>query len=155
MEKKKKRSHKALWIILAVIAALFIACWIFDLVWTNKMTSEMTDPFMRPEKQVFNIDPAEVSSISVQNGNGDMHEFEGDERTWAIDKLNGFKAKEINGLIPLDMSGWSYRVIIEKPNGEFGSYRLYDNAITCENVIFRGAKDEFSDFINYVPLPTR
>lgn len=146
--------HKKLVIFLAVIIALIAAYWISSLVLTSKMSAKMDDSFASAEKQVFSLDPEKITSIAVQNGsNGEVYEFKDAEFTWALEKLNGFRAKRIVGLLPIETSGWSYRIIVEDDDGNFGSYYIEDNLLRCDFVAFYGADGEFSEFVAYVSLP--
>ena len=69
--------------VLIVIAAIIFAYAVVLFVLTQVQTSKMDDPFASAEKQVFSLDAEKITYIAVQNGNGELYEFTGDEKAAA------------------------------------------------------------------------
>ena len=145
----KSRKLKVFLIIVAVLVVAKVAS---TIILTQVETKKMDDPFAHAEKQVFTLDPEEISYIVVRNGNGEEHEFTGDEFDWALDKLNGFEAKRVRGMWPIGMSGWSYAIFIGDKNGNKSFYTIGSSSLQCDFVNFIGSSGEFDDFIEYVSL---
>ena len=145
----KSRKLKVFLIIVAVLVVARVAS---SIILTQVETKKMDDPFAHAEKQVFTLDPEEISYIVVRNGNGVEHEFVGEEFDWALNKLNGFEAKRVRGMWPIGMSGWSYAIFIGDKNGNTGSYIIHSDSLRCDFVNFIGSSGEFDDFIEYVSL---
>lgn len=150
--KKHKKLKVFLIVVLVLVVVFFVAKAIVSHVITEKQIAAMDDPFACAQEQMFELDPDDISCIAVQNGNGEYYEFTGDEFEWALEKLNSFRAEEIYGIWLPKMSGWTYRIIIKDAAGNFGSYDLFDSALKCDDVIFSGEENEFSEFIKYVSL---
>lgn len=150
------KKHKKLKVFLIVVVALaivfFVAKAIASHVITEKQIAAMDDPFARAQEQMFELDPDDISCIEVRNGNGYFYELTGDEFDWALEKLNSFRAEEIYGIWLPEMSGWRYAIHIEDNAGNYANYDLFDSALKCDNVIFSGEENEFSEFVKYVSL---
>ncbi len=145
----KSRKLKVFLIIAAVLVAAKAAS---TVILTQVETKKMDDPFAHAEKQVFTLDPEEISYIVVRNGNGGEHEFTGDELGWALDKLNSFEAKRVRGMWPIATGGWSYAIFIGDKSGNTGFYTIHSDSLRCDFVKFIGDSGEFDDFIEYVSL---
>lgn len=138
--------------VLIVIAAIIFAYAVVLFVLTQVQTAKMDDPFARAEKQVFSLDAEKITYIAVQNGNGELYEFTGDEKAAALDKLNSFEATKIRGMWHIKTGGWTYRLIIEDADGNSGDYRLFDDRLICGDVSLRGSDGYFDDLIKHVSL---
>ncbi len=145
----KSKKLKVVLIIAAVLIAAKVAS---TVILTQVETKKMDDAFAHAEKQVFTLDPEQISYITVRNGNGEEHEFTGEELDWAINKLNSFKAKRVRGMWPIATGGWSYALFIGDNSGNKSSYTIHSDSLKCDFVNFIGSCGYFDDFIEYVSL---
>ncbi len=145
----KSKKLKVVLIIAAVLIAAKVAS---TVILTQVETKKMDDAFAHAEKQVFTLDPEQISYITVRNGNGEEHEFTGEELDWAINKLNSFKAKRVRGMWPIATGGWSYALFIGDNSGNKSSYTIHSDSLKCDFVNFIGSSGYFDDFIEYVSL---
>ena len=150
--KKFRVKSKKLKIFLIISAVLVAADIASTVILTQVETKKMDDAFAHAEKQVFTLDPEKISYITVRNGNGEEYDFTGEELDWAINKLNGFKAKRVRGMWPIGMSGWSYALFIGDNSGNKSFYTIYSDSLKCDFVNFIGSSGYFDDFIEYVSL---
>lgn len=143
-----KKHKKALCILLIVLAVLIIPGKIYDAVAMH----HFEDPFMKRDSSkhtIFSLDASEISSISIRNGTfGNFVEYTaGNGLEEVIDQLNSFQYRHWNAQIPIGMGGWMYGIHIEAKDGTWRTYRIWDNAIKADNILFYGDKNAFSEFI--------
>ena len=139
--------HIKIWPI--VVAALFILV-LIKILSTTRAISNLEDPYVScsSERTVFSLSPGQITGITLQNGNGYTVEItDPDEIQAMVEQLNGFHFRYAAKPIPLNMGGWSQRIILTGAEGE-RSYLFWDHAIEVEDVTFHGSGHVFSDWID-------
>ena len=143
-----KKHKKGLCILVVVLAILILPWKIYDLIAIH----QLEDPFVQHDARsntIFSADTTQISEITVRNGTtgDDVVYTSGNGLEEALEILNTFQYKRWKAQIPIGMGGWSHAIFVYAPDGTWKSYHIWDDAIKVDNILFRGDKNAFSEFI--------